>query len=384
MRTKSVILMILVAAVLTSCQRHESVTGNDGQSVISGQVVMASGLANSSPAGVEVSVVGTGMSATLGGDGRFTFVGVPENADLMFHRADGIDSRLHLDSASSSLTVEVSANGAKVTNSSGGRRRGVSPTDPGPSQQFEGTLVSDATAASLTIHDSHGNDVTIALTQTTLIRKGNQTVPATDLKAGDRVHVKATKVSDVLTASQVIVQEPDDDQGQNKQQTQEIEGLVVTAAADSLTVHDSHGNDVTVAITTTTVVRKGNQTVDPATLKKGDRVHVKATMVNGVLTATEVIVQNTDDNGDDNGQQGTTMTANGPVKSVGGTSLVVTSQPKGDVTVQTDASTIIRKQGVSIAVSDIKAGDEVNCLGTRVDDHTMKASQIEVRGNSKH
>ncbi|HSP14100.1 MAG TPA: DUF5666 domain-containing protein [Thermoanaerobaculia bacterium] len=384
MRTNRFILTILVAIALSSCNRHESVTGSYGQSVISGQVVMSSEVANGNPAGVAVSVVGTGMTATVGADGRFTFIGVPDHAELTFRRGDGIDSRVRLSNASSSLVVEVSSTGAKVTNSSGGRRRSSSKKDPGPSQEFEATLVNDATADSLTIHDSHGNDVVIALTPTTLIRKGNLTVLATDLKAGDRVHVKATKVNDVLTASQVIVQEPDDDAGQNNQQTQEIEGLVVTAAADSLTVHDSQGHDVTVVITSTTIVRKGNQTVDPATLKKDDRVHVKAEMVNGVLTATEVIVQNTNGNGDDDENQGTTMTANGPVRSVSGTSLVVFSQPKGEVTVNTDGSTIIKKQGQRISVTDIKPGDEVNCLGARVDDHTMNAKQIEVRGNSKH
>jgi hypothetical protein len=53
-----------------------------GDQVVAGQVVMASEMDNSSPAGVEVSVVGTGMSAILAADGRFTFAGVPANAEL--------------------------------------------------------------------------------------------------------------------------------------------------------------------------------------------------------------------------------------------------------------------------------------------------------------
>ncbi len=296
MRTKAFILTIMVAAVLSSCSRHETpVTGNYGSRVLSGQVVMASDVTNGSPAGLEVSVVGTGMTATLGADGRFTFVGVPENAELMFQRADGIDSRLRLSGVSSSLTVEVSAAGVKQTNSSGARRRASSKKDPGPAQEYEGTLVSDATATALTLHDSHGNDVEFALTDNTLIRKGNAIVPATDLKQGDRVHVKA------LT-------------------------------------------------------------------------------IDGVLTAMQVIVQNQGEDDDDDDEEGTTMTANGPVRSVG--PLVVFSQSKGEITVNTDDNTIIRKQGQIITVDDIKVDDEINCLGTRVDDTTMLARQIEVRGNN--
>ena len=55
-----------------------------------------------------------------------------------------------------------------------------------------------------------------------------------------------------------------------------------------------------------------------------------------------------------------------------------------DVTVKVDASTIIRKQVSIITLADIKAGDEVNTMGTRVDDHTEQARQIEVRGSSGH
>jgi hypothetical protein len=107
---------------------------------------------------------------------------------------------------------------------------------------------------------------------------------------------------------------------------------------------------------------------------------------NGV--AMLVIVQDEksepgDDAGDDKGGDhgGQTMTANGTVKSVGSASLVVTTVPNGDVTVNVDANTIIRKQGTVIKLADIKVGDGVNTMGTRVDDHTLLARQIEVRGS---
>ncbi|HEY3052246.1 MAG TPA: hypothetical protein VGK04_02540 [Thermoanaerobaculia bacterium] len=77
------------------------------------------------------------------------------------------------------------------------------------------------------------------------------------------------------------------------------------------------------------------------------------------------------------------LTANGQVTVVVGTTLQVLTVPKGEVTVQTDASTVIRKQGEQITAAQINAGDHVNCLGLRIDNQTMKARQIEVRGNSQ-
>jgi hypothetical protein len=162
----------------------------------------------------------------------------------------------------------------------------------------------------------------------------------------------------------------------------EYEGIIRSIDGDSFVLFTSHKEEVTINTDGSTVIRKGNEILTMAALKVDYRVHVKASMKDSGLMAVEVIVQNTgEDRGD--GERGETMTANGPVLSVSGTELVVLSQPKGEVTVQTDASTIIRKQGVIITVADIKAGDEVNCMGQRIDDHTLLARQIEVRGNSK-
>lgn len=370
--TRKLMTLIFAVAVLASCRgREAALTSSYGDRVISGQIVLGEGVADSSPAGVQVSVVGTGMSTTLGADGKFAFAGVPDGAELQISRADGISAR----TPATSGVLQVTPNGV-----TGGRGRGPKKTEP--QNQYEGVLTKDGAVDSLTILDSHKQTVTIALTPATLIRRGDKIVAATDLKAGDQVHVQATMVKDVLTASLVVVQNED---GQGNGQEQQFEGVLTKdGAADSLTLLDSHGQTDKVAITSSTVIRKGNTTVAATDLKSGDHVHVKAAMVGGVLTATEVIVQGgSDGSGDDQGGD-STMTANGPVKAVDGTTLTVTSQPNGDVTVKTDDKTIIRQQGAIIHVSDIKVGYEVNTMGTRVDNHTLLATQIEVRGTSKH
>lgn len=368
MRQKLFILTIAVAAMLTSCRRHESLlTGSYGEHVVAGQVVMASEMANSSPAGVEVSAVGTGMSAILAADGRFTFAGVPANAELAFRRADGVDARLRV-SSPAPLLVELAG---KTATDRGARRRGVSPKDPVPSQQIEG-VIKTAGTDSIVVFDSHQQAVTVALDSSTLIRKGDKTVKAADLKVGDRVHVKALLMDNKLTALIVIVQDAEGDDENGGKNEQQVEGVIVTVSADSITVHDSHGQDVVMVINSSTIIRKGDQKVAVGDLKKDDRVHVKAAMVDGKLTALEITVQQ-------EGQDDQHMEVEGTVSSITGTSLVVHG-----ITVNTDSNTVIKKQGQTIAFGDIKTGDSVSAEGTRVDATTMLAKKIEVHSGGDH
>lgn len=81
----------------------------------------------------------------------------------------------------------------------------------------------------------------------------------------------------------------------------EIEGLVQTVGADSLTV-----NGQTVLVSESTVIRHGNRRFQLSDINMGDRVHVKANRVSGgsnvaaSLEATEIKLQNPgDDDGDD-------------------------------------------------------------------------------------
>jgi hypothetical protein len=108
MKRQSVLALAAVALfVLGGCYGHEraTLTGAYGSAVVTGEVVMTEGV---SPAGVEVSVKGTGMSALLAEDGRFAFAGVPEEAQLAFQRAsDGIDATLRLQSASGHVIVDL-------------------------------------------------------------------------------------------------------------------------------------------------------------------------------------------------------------------------------------------------------------------------------------
>jgi hypothetical protein len=283
MRLSKIWIVAVVLLAFAACNgSRETITGSYGQSALSGQVVLTGG----SPAGVRVSVRGTGMTSTLGDDGQFFFAGVPEDATLDFVReSDGIEASMKSDAKSGFVLVDLT----KTTAQRSSRRRAAGPTRDKVTE-FEG-LVRSAAADSIVVYTSHKEEVTIGLDANTVIRN------PTDLVVGARVHVKAKKVGDAWLAVSVIVQNSGDDDGGDDDPpatVREYEGLVRSASATELVVFTSHKEEVTFTITADTIVRKGNTPIAPETIAVGTRVHVKATAnADGTNTATRVTVQNT-------------------------------------------------------------------------------------------
>ena len=373
---KKTLSIFAAVVLLAACRGHrETVTGDYGMGVVTGQVVMASGMANASPAGVRVAVGGTGMSVVVGADGRFAFAGVPDGAPLLFDRqSDGVNARLSLASTSAPVVVELGMITATLS------RHRSAPSEP--QTQIEG-VVTAASATSLTVHDSHGQDDVLAITDKTVIRKGSTTVAPADLATGMRVHVAASADK---TALLVIVQdekgEPGDDHGNPGAQTMTANGTVKSVGADSLVVTTVPNGDVTVKVDANTIIRKQGAVIKLADLKAGDGVN---TMGQRVDDHTELARQ-IEVRGDGNGQQNEPeeASAEGTVKSVGSSSLVVTTQAHGDVTVKTDAHTSIRKEGKSILLSDVKVGDGVEAEGQKIDAQSLLARTIQVTGSGGH
>jgi len=364
MRLRTLAVLAVMVAMLVACRGREqsSMTGSYGNAVISGQAFMAAGSDNVSPAGVQVTVSGTGMTTTLGADGRFTFVGVPENAELHFSRAsDSVDLRLAI-AASNSNALRV-----QLQSKNGGHHRA---SGSEPMQQVEGTVVTSS-ATSITIHDSHGNDVTLAITPKTLVRKGRTNVDPATLAAGTRVHAKALVVDKTDTAIEIIVQD-DGSSEDNGGQTMTANGPVTAVGASSLTVNSEDHGSVTVNVDANTIIRKLGTTIHLSDIKVGDQVNTMGTRVDDhTLLARQIEVRGVGQN--------ETMEAEGSVSAVGASSLTVSTR-NGSITVNTDSNTVIRKQGSTIHLSDVKVGDEVEAIGTRVDATTLLARQIDVKG----
>jgi hypothetical protein len=371
-----VTMLIAAVLVLAACQgERESVTGQYGAAVMTGQVVMADG---SSPAGVSVTLRGTSISTVLRPDGQFSFAGAPEAGELSFDRAaDGISALLRVEPSSGPLVVELSKNSARKSSSK--RRSGRSGSGSGIKvTEFEG-VISSATPAGIVLFTSKQAEQTIAFDIATIIRKGKTSLTPADLAAAMRVHVKAKQVDGAYVATLVIVQNDgsgdDDGEGDDDQtEGREYEGIVLTAAEGQLVIRDSHRGEVTFVLEAATDIRKGNTPVAASAIQPGWRVHVKATTSadGATKTATRVIVQNT------NGGSEERVKVSGRLVSIAGTALTVETG-RGTVTVQTDASTTIERRGSAILLTDLAAGDKVKTEGTRVDASTILARRIEAK-----
>lgn len=288
-----VVVAVMTLLALAACRGNErsTVTGGYGSGVITGEVVMTE---SGSPAGVEISVRGSGQSAVLAADGRFAFGGLPEAVDLELRRADGINASLRLDEASGHVVIELAQTTARK---SSGRRRSIRGGGTVKVQQFEG-VIREAAAEEIVVYTSHKEEVTIGLDATTVIRKGNTTLTPADLLVDWRVHVKAQKnAENKWVALLVIVQNTGEDDGEGEDDApavREYEGTVVSASETELVIFDSHKTEVTFVINGETEIRKGNTAVPAADIQEGWRVHVKATSGDdGTKTAVRVTIQNT-------------------------------------------------------------------------------------------
>ena len=280
------LVLIVVTTVLSGlvlgCRRENSPTAPSfGGRALSGQIVPVGDLAGAPASGITVS--SNGQIATTDNSGRFAFTSLPANdVQLAFTRSDGINASAPVSASASNVTVQLQKKQASVVVTGENKR------------EIEG-LITAISSSSITVNDAstHG-PVTAAITSDTVIRKGGTRLSATDLKVGDRVHVKAMiSSSGSLIAFEIMLQQSGSGDPGSGGQTKELEGLILEVSSSSITVNNAstHG-PVTAAITGDTVIRKGNRRLTAADLKVGDRVHVKTTGSSGSLVATEIMLQN--------------------------------------------------------------------------------------------
>ena len=194
-------------AVLLAACHGESVTGPPmGSTALTGQVVTMGDLGGSSPAGISVTC--SGQISVTDAQGRFAFNSLSPassqltvfstgNFNMRFTRGDGIDAGGSVSSTAAEVVVYLQKTQANIVATGQAKR------------EIEG-LITEISGNSITVNDAstHG-PVTAAITSTTVIRKGNQTLTTADLKIGDRVHVKASVNTDSsLTAFEIKLQNP--------------------------------------------------------------------------------------------------------------------------------------------------------------------------------
>jgi len=149
------------------------------------------------------SRAGTTIGTTVDGNGRFTLTNVPGGTVQLHFTGTGIDATVTLSglSAQDNITLEVTLNGhdARVDRDERKKRDGGSEVD--------GRITAvDVNARTITV-----GQTTIAVPSTVTIRDGRRALTFADLKVGQRVEVHGTMSGTTFTATEVNLEEDDDD-----------------------------------------------------------------------------------------------------------------------------------------------------------------------------
>ena len=148
-------------------------------------------------AGVTVTIVGTSMTATADGAGRFTLTGVPAgDVDVQF-TGSAVSARVRIqgvgDREQIRITVTVTGSSADVT-----KEHRVN----GSEAELEGRI----TGVNPGGRAFEIEDVRVSVPGGTAIRYGSRTIEMSELQVGDRIHAKGSKDAGGLTAREVELQ----------------------------------------------------------------------------------------------------------------------------------------------------------------------------------
>jgi hypothetical protein len=148
----------------------------------------------------------------------------------------------------------------------------------------------------------------------------------------------------------------------------ELEGLITAVAGNVLTVD---GQDVVVPAAV--VVHHGSQVVDFADLAVGDRVHVRAEWLSGVLTASDVKLQNPGDGEGGDPTDGTPLTVDGFVSLLSASACPNKTFNVGTQAVLTNSATAFAGGTCNV----INEGGHVQVVGV-LQSGVLVASQVQI------
>ena len=278
--------LALLALTVSCHESSSSPTSPSGTAMVSGTVILGAGASGASAQGMEIGlsgvtvrVVGGGQSAVTDGSGNFTLNGVPAGTvELDFSRAD-INARapVVLVSGTNAITAAVHGSTAVIT------PRGHA------GEEIEGRAQSvNSGAGSLVVLDQRLGAVTITTNGTTLIRRGNTTIPLTNIQAGMSVHVKAMLQSGTTyLATEILLQD------ENAGGESEVEGSVasVNSGAKSFVVTTVAGPITVKTDSSTTFKKEGSPATFPD-VTVGAMVEAEGTLQSdGSILARKVTIE---------------------------------------------------------------------------------------------
>jgi len=263
-------------------------SGATGTATISGSVIGApatGAFRTMSAASIVVTVVGSSVTATVDGSGRFTLQNVPSGDQTLVFSGTGISARVTISGVADHehIDISVALSGAAAAVDEDERE------EADRRAEVEGRLTSvNAAARTFVVRG-----VTVSVPAGTPVHHGDTAVALTALVVGERVHVHGTMTApNAVTATDVEVQnehaDPGDGDGRGDDghdgAEAEIEGTLsgLTGACPA----------VTFMVSSTTVVTNASTKYEDttcATLAGAGRVEVKGTkQSNGSVLAAKV------------------------------------------------------------------------------------------------
>jgi hypothetical protein len=205
----------------------------------------------------------------VNGAGQFTLTGVPPGTVTLQFSGPGVSASITLNgvSAGEQITIDVTLNGTSARVDAESRHKN--------GREIEGHITAiDAAARTITVGGS-----VIVVPPGTGIHRGSTAMTFADLKVGFDVEVETTMNGTTLVATDVKIDDDDDDRDGLTEVTGPVSGLTGTCPTITFMVRDR------------TVVTTPNTRFDDgcAKIKNAVRVEVKGALAaNGALMATSV------------------------------------------------------------------------------------------------
>jgi len=178
-------------------------------------------MAGSTSGTVTVTLVGTGASTTIDGNGSFTLANVPPGSVVLRFQGRGADATLTISGieADDQISIAVTLNGSSARLDKSEKTGGG---NNGNGNQVVGNIDAiDAGARTLRV-----DSMTVLVTASTTIRHGNKTFGFADLRVGDHIQVKGSRNGSMVTASEIKVESGGDGEDDDDADRSEIRGAV--------------------------------------------------------------------------------------------------------------------------------------------------------------
>jgi hypothetical protein len=220
--------------------------------------------------------------------------------------------------------------------------------------RFGGVTISAINGSSLSLKTDDGWTRAIAISDSTKITKGGQTISASDLKVGDTIGFSESRQDDgSYTIDAIVVLVP------------HVAGTVTDVTANGFTLKAHDGTTWTITVTGSTTYTVGGKDGSKADVKADDEVVVAGNKgsADSSLTALSVNVR--------------LPTVVGEVTAKAGNTITI-KRPDGTTqTVHVGAGTTYRIAGVgNPSLADVKVGMTVIAQGTQRSDGSLDATAV--------